>query len=152
MLAIWNDPAFMQNVGDRCIRDLDQARQAIEDNILSLYTQYGYGPYRLQGLADRSHLGICGLFKRPNLDEPDIGFALLPAYCRQGYASEAATAVLEHAQGPLALASVSAIVNPLNRPSIQLLEQLGFSHAGRYQLPGSEQALLHYRICFSENP
>jgi RimJ/RimL family protein N-acetyltransferase len=42
-------------------------------------------------------IGICGLVKRNYLDDIDLGYALLPRYWGQGYAYEAAKAVLDYA-------------------------------------------------------
>lgn len=148
MLSIWNDPAFMRNVGDRGVRDLSEARESMRDTVMKLYADEGYGPYRLKHLKDGKALGICGLFKRGNLMEPDIGFALLPSFYRRGYAGEAARAVLEHARTKLNLSTISAIVDPRNRPSIRLLENLGFCHSGDYQLPGDKQRLNYYLLSF----
>jgi RimJ/RimL family protein N-acetyltransferase len=64
--------------------------------------------------------------KRDFLADVDIGFALLPGFWGQGYAYEAASAVMEHAKGALGLKRLVAITNPDNQSSIRLLEKLGF--------------------------
>ena len=43
-------------------------------------------------------IGMCGLLKRDWLADVDIGFALLPRFWAKGYAFEAASSVLAHAQ------------------------------------------------------
>ena len=74
MLAIWNDPAFIRNVTDRGIRTLQQSRDAIKDGAQKLFQDYGYGPYCMSLKSDGSMIGICGLFRRDNLDAlPDHG-------------------------------------------------------------------------------
>ncbi|HEY2291546.1 MAG TPA: GNAT family N-acetyltransferase, partial [Thermoanaerobaculia bacterium] len=70
-------------------------------------------------------IGICGLVKRDFLADVDIGFALLPGFWGQGYAYEAASAVMEHAKEALGLKRIVAITNPENHSSIRLLEKLG---------------------------
>ncbi len=127
MLAVWNDPAFLRYVGDRGIRTLEQARAAIEAGPLRLYSQYGYGPFRLRLRYERADVGICGLFHRDTLDEPDIGFAILPDYCGRGLGFESSVAVLDHAHHELGLSAVTAIVSPDNEASIRLLTRLGFA-------------------------
>jgi RimJ/RimL family protein N-acetyltransferase len=69
---------------------------------------------------------MCGLLKREELPQPDIGFAFLPDFWNQGYAFEAAAAVLTDARERLQLNRILAIVNPDNNASIKLLEKLGF--------------------------
>jgi len=148
MLSIWTDPAFMRNVGDRGVRNLEQAQEAMAAGLMKLYSNCGYGPFLLSRASDGAHLGICGLFKRDNLPAPDIGFSLLPAFYGQGYALEAAQAVREHARFDLNLPAITAIVDPANGPSIRLLEKLGMHRAGTYSLPGEEQVLHLYELNF----
>ena len=148
MLAIWNDPAFVRYVGDRGIRSVEQARAAVEAGPLRLYADYGYGPFRLARRDDDSGIGICGLFRRDGLDEPDIGLAILPDSCGQGFGFEAAAAVLDHARDALRLPCVTAIVSPQNGPSIGLLEKLNMCYERTIRLPGDDEDLSLYRIDF----
>ena len=117
MLAIWNDPAFVKFVGDRGVRTVAEARAAMTDGALRLYEQYGYGPYCVLRKSDGKRIGICGLFRRDNLVDPDIGFALLPLFCGVGLASEAAHAVTSHARDDLGIEKLTAIVSPENARS-----------------------------------
>ena len=70
---------------------------------------------------------MCGLLKRPSLEDVDIGFAFLPQYWGQGYAYEAAKAVLAHGKKVLGLERVVAITASDNQASIKLLEKLGMT-------------------------
>lgn len=125
MLEIWNDPDFLRHVGDRGIRTIDDAQAAIAEGPLALYAEHGYGPYRMTLRESGNAVGICGLFRREYLDDPDIGFAVLPTYCRRGLALEAAQSVLDHARKDLELKRLTAIVSPGNAASIALIEKLG---------------------------
>lgn len=146
MLTIWNDPAFLRYVGDRGVRTVEQALAALTAGPLKLYADHGYGPFRLTRREDGSDVGICGLFRRDGLDEPDIGFAMLPDCCGQGFGFEASVAVLDHARDVLHLSGVSAIVSPQNRPSIGLLEKLGMRYTRPIRLPGDDHDVSLYRI------
>jgi len=88
LLAVWTDPAFIKNVGDRGVRTIEEAKEAMKAGALKLYADYGYGPYAMVRKDDGARMGICGLFKRDNLDFPDIGFGVLPEFCGKGYAGE----------------------------------------------------------------
>ncbi len=125
MLAVWNDPAFIRYVGDRGIRTLEEARKEMVENALPLYTNFGFGPYRMALQDDDIPIGICGLFRRDGLDAPDIGYSVLPAYCGRGYAFEAARAVIDHARCELGLSRLLAIIAPDNEPSLGLIRKLG---------------------------
>lgn len=146
MLAIWNDPAFVRNVGDRGVRSIEQARTEMQAGALRLYADYGYGPYAMVRKSDGERIGICGLFKRDNLDHPDIGFAALPDYCGKGYTGEAAQAVVAHARDDLGLTSLTAIVSPGNTPSIGLIEKLGLAFVGMITMPGDEEEICLYSM------
>ena len=98
---------------------------------------------------DGVDLGICGLFRRDGLDEPDMGFAILPDYCGQGFGFEASVAVLDHARDALKLSSVTAIVSPMNQPSVGLLEKLGMHYERPMRLPGDDHDVSLYRIDFA---
>jgi len=149
MLAVWNDPAFMRYVADRGVRTLEQARAALEAGPLRLYAEYGYGPFRVRRRVDDTDMGICGLFRREGLDEPDIGFAILPEFCGRGFAFEASVAVLHHARDALELPCVTAIVSPQNDASIGLLEKLGLQYERPIRMPADDHDVSLYRIEFA---
>ncbi|MDJ0711734.1 MAG: GNAT family N-acetyltransferase [Woeseiaceae bacterium] len=146
MLAIWNDAAFVQHVGDRGVRNDSQAREALEEGAFRLYAEYGYGPYKMVRKHDLRAIGICGLFKRDNLDDPDIGFAVLPDYCGQGYAGEAARAVVAHARDDLGIRNLTAIVSAGNTASIGLIEKLGLTFKRMITMPGEDEAIRLYEM------
>ena len=151
MYAVWNDPGFIRNVGDRGIRTLEQARDATRSGAMQLYADYGYGPYVLTLKSSGKRIGICGLFRRENLEHADIGFAILPDFRGQGLAEEAAIAVRDHARDDLGLDWLTAIVSPDNPPSIALIEKLGLSFDRMITMPGDEQAIRLYRMKFGED-
>lgn len=146
MLAVWTDPAFVSNVGDRGVRTIADAKEAIQAGALKLYADYGYGPYAMVTQAGGEKIGICGLFKRDNLDHPDIGFAVLPDFCGKGFAGEAACAVLAHARDDLELEALTAIVSPGNAPSIGLIEKLGLAFVEMITMPGDDEEICLYRM------
>lgn len=146
MLAVWNDPDFVRHVGDRGIRSIDEARAALEDGILSMYADLGYGPYCMTLRGSEERIGVCGLFKRDNLDDPDIGFGLLPPHRRGGLAREAAVAVLNEARDVLGFERVTAIVSPDNEASVRLIEKLGLVYVGPIRMPDGEEDVSLYAV------
>ncbi len=146
LLAIWNDPAFILHVGDRGVRTLEEAVDAFRAGPQQLYRDYGYGPYRVALRDTGRAIGICGLFRRDGLPDPDIGFAFLPPYVGRGYGGEAARAVAGHARDTLELPRLTAIVSPGNAPSIALIEKLGLRFERMIRLSGSETDSSLYAI------
>lgn len=146
MLAVWNDPAFFQYVGDRGIRTVEQAEETLLSGAFKLYENHSYGPFRLALKADDVAIGTCGLFRREGYDDPDIGWSVLPEFGRQGYAYEAASAVLEYAQSELGLARVTAFVSPENLPSIGLAEKIGLQYERMARLVGEDEDVCLYSV------
>lgn len=146
MLAVWNDPAFIRYVGDREIRTVEAAESALKEGAFALYEAHGYGPYCMLRKTDGAPIGICGLFRRDNLDDPDIGFAVLPEFCGQGFAGEAAKAVIAHARSDLGIRYLTAIVSPENHASIGLIEKLGLRLERSLTMPGEEKEISLYSM------
>lgn len=125
ILRLLTEPSFLQNIGDRGVRDLDSARTYIENGPRASYRRHGFGLWLVSLKADGTPIGMCGILKRDTLEHPDIGFAYLPEHWRRGYAWEAAKAVFDHGLGALGQACIVAIVSPSNSGSIRVLEKLG---------------------------
>lgn len=125
MLGLLNEPSWLRFIGDRGVRTLEHARAYILKGPVEMYDRLGFGLYVTELKEEGVPIGICGLVKRDFLDDVDIGFALLPGFWSQGYAYEAAAAVMAHGKGALGLKRIVAITNPENHSSIRLLEKLG---------------------------
>jgi RimJ/RimL family protein N-acetyltransferase len=93
-------------------------------------------------------IGICGLLKRDTLPDPDVGFALLPAYRRRGYAREAALATLNHGRDSLGLRRILAITSPENVASISVLERIGFKFEGLIRLGHDPREVKLFGVTF----
>lgn len=150
MLAIWNDPAFVRYVGDRGIRTIDAAREAMQKGAFHLYEEYGYGPYHVALKEGDQAIGLCGLFRRDGLDEPDIGYAVLPEHCGKGYAYEASSAVIDHARDDLRLSRLIAIISPKNDASIGLIRKLGLGFERMHNMPDDDQEVCIYGMALND--
>jgi RimJ/RimL family protein N-acetyltransferase len=137
VLRLLNDPTFLRYIGDRGVRDLDEAQRYIIKGMVQSYERHGFGLWLVE-LRDDGHrpIGLCGLVSREGLPAPDIGFALLPLWWSQGLALEAATAVMEHARRVVGLARVLAIASLQNESSVRLLKRLGFRFDSEIRMPG----------------
>jgi [ribosomal protein S5]-alanine N-acetyltransferase len=125
IVELLNDAAFLRFIGDKAVRDVDDARQYILDGPVASYQQNGFGLWLVALKQTGLSIGICGLLKRESLPDVDIGFAFLPAYRSQGYAFESASAVLHYGRTDLGLKRIVAITNPDNAGSIRVLEKMG---------------------------
>jgi RimJ/RimL family protein N-acetyltransferase len=77
---------------------------------------------------DGAPIGICGTSSSD--DEPEIGYWLGVPYWGQGYATEAARAVIDYAFGTLQYPALQAGARVNNPASRRVLEKCGFQWAG----------------------
>jgi RimJ/RimL family protein N-acetyltransferase len=134
ILELLNEPSFIRYIGDKQVRNLDDARKYIADGPVRSYQQNGFGLNLVQLKSVTTPIGICGVLKRDTLPDPDIGFAFLPAFWNQGYAFESAAAVMRHAREDLEMHRLLAITSPDNEASEKLLLKIGFRFARLVQL------------------
>ncbi len=125
ILTLLNEPSFLQYIGDKKVRNLEDARQYLLNGPIASYKRNSFGLLCVELKDSQTSIGMCGLLKREELPEPDIGFAFLPDFWNKGYAFEAAAAVMKDARERLKLNRILAIVNPDNYASMKLLERLG---------------------------
>jgi RimJ/RimL family protein N-acetyltransferase len=130
-----NDPTWLEHIGDKGIRSVEQARTAIIDGPCAMQAQRGHSLYVMERKSDGAALGLCGLIKRDSLPDVDIGYAIRPAWFGQGYTYEAAAAVVAYARGQLGMKRLLGITSPANTTSIHLLQKLGLSFVEHKVLP-----------------
>jgi RimJ/RimL family protein N-acetyltransferase len=144
IVDLLNDPAFIRNIGDRGVRTDEDARGYLSAGPLASYERHGFGLSAVELTGGGAPIGICGLLHRDELPAPDLGFAFLPAFRSRGLAYEAAAAVKADAHARLGFATLFAIVNPDNAPSIRLLERLGFTFERMFRLAAETKDLRLY--------
>ena len=141
ILELVNDPSWLQFIGDRGLRTVEDAREYIMNGPIRMYEQFGFCLYLVERNEDRSPVGICGLVKRDSLEDVDIGFAFLPTYWGKGYAYEAASAVLAYGLDTLGLKRIVAITSQDKYASAKLLEKVGLKFERLVQLSNDEEEL-----------
>jgi len=143
ILELLNDPSFLRFIGDRGVRNVEDARRYIETGPVAMYAEHGFGMFLVQLKGDSVPIGICGLMKRASLPDVDVGFAFLPRFWSQGYAIESATAVVALGQREFGLKRIAGITKPGNRSSIKVLERLGlkFEKLVKLSAEGEDTAL-----------
>jgi len=139
-----NSPNWIEYIGDRNINALVDAEKYIQNSLIQSYVDHGFGLYKMTLLSDGNTIGICGLLKRPNLDHPDIGFALLPEYAKQGYMLEAAQATMDYAKSKLDIKTIIAITTERNTNSRKLLEKIGLKLKGNISFEKDGKDFLLY--------
>jgi RimJ/RimL family protein N-acetyltransferase len=130
-LRLVNEPSFLENIGDKGVRDLEGARTALLAGPIAMQAQLGYSLWLVNRKEDGAAIGMCGLIKRDTLPDTDIGYAYLPAFWGQGYAWEAASAAMAFGRDVIGLPRLLGIVSPGNTASSGLLKKLGMHFVER---------------------
>jgi RimJ/RimL family protein N-acetyltransferase len=126
ILQLVNEPSWLQYIGDRGVKTLEDAENYIKKGPLEMYGRLGFSLNLVELKGSDEPIGICGLIKRESLDDVDIGFAFLPGFWGKGYALETASATILYGKSVLGLSRIVAITSQDNDPSGKLLEKLGF--------------------------
>lgn len=134
VLDLLNRPAYLRFIGDKGVRTLEDAHRYLENGPIASYEKNGFGLYLVTLKETGAPLGLCGLIRRDTLPDVDIGYALHPDREGQGYAIEAARAVLRYGQETLGLRRIVAITTFDNAPSMRLLAKLGLQLEKRIRL------------------
>jgi RimJ/RimL family protein N-acetyltransferase len=124
-LALNQDPQVMEFALRKDLSDEDIV-QMIEQSVQS-HTLRGYG---LRGcfLKDtQTPVGFCGVCLREleDLVVPELGYRLFPKFWFQGYATEAALAVMKDALERLKFPQLFSFIRPENTRSIRVAEKIG---------------------------
>ena len=133
-----NEPSWIQNIGDRNIRTLEDACTYIVNGPMKSYEKNGFGLWLILLRETGESIGMCGLIRRDGLDDVDIGYALLPRFWSRGYAVEAARAAKDYAGKVVGLKRIVAIVDPANESSIRVLEKIGLRYAKMVRLSADD--------------
>lgn len=140
-----NSEGWLEYIGDRGVKTLDDAREYIKKMYIQTYEEQGTGFYLMEKKDNGASIGMCGCAKRPQLELPDIGFSLLPNYYKKGYAYEAASATLKYAQDVLKLTEICAITTLENKNSQALLKKIGLTYEKMIPFSGEELMLFMYK-------
>ncbi|MBC8375749.1 MAG: GNAT family N-acetyltransferase [FCB group bacterium] len=146
ILELLNGPKWVKYIGSRDVDTLEQARDYLETRVLPSYEALGFGFYIIERLSDQIRVGNCGLTHRDGMEHADIGYSLLEQYEGQGYAYEAASAVLKYGFETHKLDHIEAIATSNNRRSLHLLRKLGMHYKKMIELPGDDEELMLFGI------
>lgn len=146
ILELLNTPKWLQYIGDRNVKSLDDAKDYINKKIIPDFERLGFCNFTVIRKEDNVKMGSCGLYDRPGLEGVDIGFAFLPAYEKMGYAYEASQQILKAAIEQYKLKNIKAITTKENYASQKLLEKLGLTFSKIIRIPDDSVDLMLYEL------
>ncbi|KAF9630011.1 Acyl-CoA N-acyltransferase [Lasiodiplodia theobromae] len=148
IVTLYNTPEFIASIGGKptSITTPDAARKMIENRFVAEHARNGYGTYLVSlkppgatetpgedDFANSTPIGTVSLSRGAPPDAytaPDLGFAILPAHMRKGYAREAAAALLAWAERERGVDAVLGLFDPQNEASKGVFRSLGFEDRG----------------------
>lgn len=125
---LWGDREVSRLIDAHGVLSRRRTRERILGEMANVET-HGVQYWPLFLLSNDEFIGCCGL--RPyDLSQGtyETGFQILPRFWRQGFASEAARAVMDYAFGTLGVKNLFAGHHPKNQASANLLKKLGFGY------------------------
>lgn len=146
MLDLLNTPTWLRFIGDRGVRTLEDAENYLKNGSIKSYEINGFGFYAVIEKTTQLPIGMCGLIKRDNLDDIDIGFAFMPDLIGNGFGYESAKATLDYSINQLKIKRLIAIVNPDNEASIALIKKIGMQFERMIPWGESQQELMLFAI------
>lgn len=129
ILTLNSDPEVLKYLHEPILKTVADAERVLQDIILSQY-QNNLGRWAIQLKSTNEFIGWCGLKYRPELEEIDLGYRLLPNAWGNGYATEAAAGTLDHGFQALHIRCITGRAHIENLASIQVLEKIGMHFIG----------------------
>lgn len=142
IIRLLNDAEFLRYIGDRGVRTTEQALDYIRNGPKGIASSFGWHLWIITLAADGTPVGSCGLFKRSDGGDVEIGYALAAEFRGRGYMLEAAKALLEHVRNAFGLTRVAAVVRPENAASIRVLQQLGMNQERTLRLEENQPEVI----------
>ena len=146
IVTLVNDPDWLRFIGDKAVKTREDARRYLATGPLAMYERYGFGLCAIERNKNRATIGMCGLIRREGLEDVDIGYALVPEVRGQGFALEAARAVLEHGLTTLRIYRIVAITDPDNAASTRVLEGIGMRFERHVQMGEGAKRVALYTV------
>jgi RimJ/RimL family protein N-acetyltransferase len=130
LLVTFGDPKVMAAFGVEPFREPEMKRWVARN--LEHQDRHGYGLFSVVHKADRNLIGDCGLEHRDveGIAEVELGYDLRSDYWNRGLATEAATAVRDHAFQRLGLPRLVSLIRHGNAASARVAEKVGMRRSG----------------------
>ncbi len=141
--AMLGDPQSTRFIGDGQALDRVNAWRSMA-MLLGHWVLRGYGMWALERLDNGAFVGRAGLLKPEGWPDVELGWMIAPETRNQGYASEAATAVLDFAWQTLELNRVVSLIRPGDAASEHLARRLHGEQVNTIDLCGRRVRVYAY--------
>jgi ribosomal-protein-alanine N-acetyltransferase len=128
-----------------------RTREQVEAGVATLsrhWDEHGFGPWIARNIESSEFVGLGGLrwVTVEETPEVEVGYALIPAFWRQGLATELATMAAHVGFDVLRLPTLVSFSLPTNLSSRRVMEKAGFRYERDFVYKGFPQVLYrHHR-------
>ena len=149
VFAYASDPEICRLVSWQRHENLEASRRFVARTLVG-YAEGGHYEWGLVRRSDQAFLGTCGFGEfDAGRGVAEFGYVLAKPYWRQGYATEAAAAVLQFGFVHLGLRLIEAHVFPENAMSLRVVAKLGLRYSETRPIsqdPGESRSVCVWRI------
>ncbi len=153
VIGIYSHPEVVRFIGNQRIKTREQAQAYLQFRIEK--TQESGGIYGSWALVERRSGAVIGCILLKVLpgknhvptEHIEVGWHLAREAWGQGFATEAARAMVHRALHVLGLRRVVAVAEPANLGSIAVMQRLGMKHVQRCSDFYDGELLDHYELC-----
>lgn len=96
ILSLFNEPAVLKFIGDKNIRNNEDAINYIKTGPLHMQKTLGFSLYVCEIKSTGELIGLSGLIKRDGIQFPEVGFAFLNKFTGMGFGFESVNAVIKY--------------------------------------------------------
>ena len=123
-----SDPIIMKHVGDGSTRSEEQMKGELEILVSHYVRKPGLGIWATILKESNTFVGASGLVYYDNTPEIEIGYRMLKEHWNKGYATEAASCLLNYGFETLRLKKIVSSAHVENYASRRVMEKIGMRH------------------------
>lgn len=142
---MWTSPEVRRFLFDGQVLQWSQTRAMIERG-RQLYEREGAGLWVARCRRDQLAIGFAGFWYFREPPELELVYGVAGQYWGQGYATEAAGAILAYGIDVLGLKRIVASTDAGNQASIRVMTKLGMRVTGRAYVNGVDTVYAEYRV------
>lgn len=117
---------YMEDLYDDPEEEIRYTKAYIEN----IYAFYGYGMWLIEDKADGRVIGRAGVEYKEGREGVELGFMIARRCWKQGFATEAVSAILDYTKEQLGILHVYAMVEEDNDKSLAFCSKMGFVRTG----------------------
>lgn len=127
LIDLNSDPEVTRYTGDGPVKDITEAKRILTDIIFPQYKNK-IGRWAVYLNTTDEFIGWCGVKYVEDEKEYDLGYRFFKQHWGKGYASEAASAVMDYAINTLQLKEIIGRAAIDNKASIAVLKKMGMKY------------------------